>query len=368
MQELIKPVLSAYSPQKDGDDMEGGYASSRKGLDGKFIVRTLEDFRLKKSSYVTLAGHPSLYFTKYMIPIIEYKNADGDTFVLKNVRAYLHDTGSAFRTTEAKTMKRFDLAVDRDMSAKALASQPWSMKAVEAYKVDRYDTFNAATPATSNTNLIISKDDLKAIIAKHLQSLGHAIEEFTMSFGDNNSVVIEKTKQPVAKKQLPEKPIGLPWIVTAKSLIGVEEDTGSGSNDDILSWAEVVGVDDDYNNDSIPWCGLFTGYCFSFNRIKPPATPLWALSWNTWGIKLSEPAYGCVMVFKRDGGGHVGFYVGEDDDYYFILGGNQSDAVNIKRLEKERCVGYRWPAGYEDSLVKGRVRSTLQATISKNES
>jgi len=44
----------------------------------------------------------------------------------------------------------------------------------------------------------------------------------------------------------------------------------------------------------------------------------------------------------RSGGGHVGFYVGEDDrtvsgkPCYHVLGGNQSDAVTIARIDKDR--------------------------------
>jgi len=52
-----------------------------------------------------------------------------------------------------------------------------------------------------------------------------------------------------------------------------------------------------------------------------------------------------VLVFDRAGGGHVGFYVGEDLTSYDVLGGNQGDRVSIMRLEKSRCVARRWPIG-----------------------
>ena len=51
------------------------------------------------------------------------------------------------------------------------------------------------------------------------------------------------------------------------------------------------------------------------------------------------------MVFTRPQGGHVAFYVGEDAQTFHTLGGNQSDAVSITRIDKARCVGMRWPAG-----------------------
>ncbi|MCL1415701.1 TIGR02594 family protein, partial [Escherichia coli] len=63
-----------------------------------------------------------------------------------------------------------------------------------------------------------------------------------------------------------------------------------------------------------------------------------------WGVELREPAYGCVVVFSRDGGGHVGFVVGQHQNGdLMVLGGNQSDAINIRAFSRSRVTGYRWP-------------------------
>ena len=59
--DTFKPKLSAYSPQKGGSSMEGGYASSRPGPDKQSVVRTLDDYASGRSQHVTLAGHPSQY-------------------------------------------------------------------------------------------------------------------------------------------------------------------------------------------------------------------------------------------------------------------------------------------------------------------
>jgi hypothetical protein len=50
---------------------------------------------------------------------------------------------------------------------------------------------------------------------------------------------------------------------------------------------------------------------------------------------------GDVLVFKRGAGGHVGFYVGETEGTYAVLGGNQSDQVCITHILKERLLGAR---------------------------
>jgi hypothetical protein len=54
-----------------------------------------------------------------------------------------------------------------------------------------------------------------------------------------------------------------------------------------------------------------------------------------------------VLVFwrgKRNGSlGHVGFYHSEDSQSYHVLGGNQSNSVNLTRIGKDRLLDARWP-------------------------
>ena len=42
----------------------------------------------------------------------------------------------------------------------------------------------------------------------------------------------------------------------------------------------------------------------------------------------------------------------EDDTHFFVLGGNQSDAVTIARIAKSRLLGARWPATYPPGLQR----------------
>ena len=59
-----------------------------------------------------------------------------------------------------------------------------------------------------------------------------------------------------------------------------------------------------------------------------------------------QPITGAVLVFERRSGGHVGFALGQDDTHFYVLGGNQSDAVTIARVAKSRLLGARWPATF----------------------
>ena len=70
-----------------------------------------------------------------------------------------------------------------------------------------------------------------------------------------------------------------------------------------------------------------------------------AKSYLGWGGRLDAPILGCIVVFTRDGGGHVGFAIGKDErGRLMILGGNQGNAVTIAPFDMERVAGYRWPA------------------------
>lgn len=63
-------------------------------------------------------------------------------------------------------------------------------------------------------------------------------------------------------------------------------------------------------------------------------------------MALTHPVRGCVVVFERKGGGHVGLVEGRDQfGRLLVIGGNQGDAVSLAAFETARVLGYRWPVG-----------------------
>ncbi|WP_260597800.1 TIGR02594 family protein [Sphingomonas endolithica] len=142
------------------------------------------------------------------------------------------------------------------------------------------------------------------------------------------------------------------WLGHARSLLGTREAAGAANSPTILGWAKLLGtkvLGMVYNADSVPWCGLFVANCLRAAGIDLSGmkVAVRAKEWATWGSNLSPLvlAPGAILVFDREGGGHVAFYVGEDRSYYHVLGGNQGDKVSIMRLEKSRCIARRWPRG-----------------------
>jgi hypothetical protein len=57
-----------------------------------------------------------------------------------------------------------------------------------------------------------------------------------------------------------------------------------------------------------------------------------------------------VLIFLRRLGGHAGFAIGRDDVHFYVLGGNQSNAVTIAQISKSRLLVARWPATYPSGL------------------
>jgi uncharacterized protein (TIGR02594 family) len=149
------------------------------------------------------------------------------------------------------------------------------------------------------------------------------------------------------------------WLLAARAKLGTREAAGSANNATIMGWAKRVGMKVlgiAYNADSVPWCGLFVATCMREAGIEPPPISVRAKAWATWGANLNTGAPGAVLVFEREGGGHVGFYVGEDTTHFHVLGGNQGDAVTIVRIARNRCIARRWPHGL--AVIGGPVRMT----------
>ena len=156
-------------------------------------------------------------------------------------------------------------------------------------------------------------------------------------------------------------------LVQAVSLIGTREIIGKNHNPIILSWAIELKLKA-YTNDEIPWCGLFIAYCAHKAGVEVVDGPLWALNWAKYGTKESTPMLGDVLTFKRDGGGHVGLYVGEDRTHYHVLGGNQNNQVNVMRIAKSRLHQARrtaWKIAQPSNVRK--IELSNKGIISTNE-
>lgn len=167
-------------------------------------------------------------------------------------------------------------------------------------------------------------------------------------------------------------------------LHGIKELRGKASNPVITAWADEVAAAmptpyarwaaDWYNDDAIPWCGL--GMAVAAVRASqgrperlPPPKYLSAVDWLNFGVKvhIDDAMLGDVLVFRRNGGGHVALYVGEDEFAFHILGANQQDAVTIMRKLKSECVGVRRPVYRNQPANVRKIHYGPDGPLSVNE-
>lgn len=140
----------------------------------------------------------------------------------------------------------------------------------------------------------------------------------------------------------------------ASRFIETREIPGPDSNPLIL--AMLRSVADWPSGDDVPWCSAFVWFVAHLLDLpRPvPALGLRARSWLQIGTDVAlknARVGGDVVIFTRGDGpkdasiidapGHVGFYAGHSDKKIYVLGGNQSDAVNIRPYPSDKLLGVR---------------------------
>lgn len=149
----------------------------------------------------------------------------------------------------------------------------------------------------------------------------------------------------------------------AKTFVGTREVPGKQSNPAIIEMFRAVGhewVEDD----SVAWCAAFIGACIERAGIRSTRA-LNARSYLQWGVpvELADAQEGDVIVFSRGDPngwqGHVGFFVKRAGTNIEVLGGNQSDAVNVARYPVSRLLGVR-RAGNVAPAVTMSVRAVQE--------
>ena len=127
-------------------------------------------------------------------------------------------------------------------------------------------------------------------------------------------------------------------LMIAFAEIGIREVNGSGSNARVDEYLKTV----DLSDDSTPWCSAFVNWCIETSGIKGTRNPA-ARSWLNWGVSC-KPQLGCIVVLKRGNfswQGHVGFYLNDEGDRIYLLGGNQANMVCVKSYLKSDVLDYR---------------------------
>lgn len=136
------------------------------------------------------------------------------------------------------------------------------------------------------------------------------------------------------------------WLQIAQKYKGVKEWRGSRHNPTVMRFFAKAGFPG-IKTDETPWCAAFANAVMDEAGL-PETGKLTARSFLNWGQKIDKPAIGAVVIFRRGNSswqGHVGFVVGWTRTHIQVLGGNQSNMVNIASYPRSKLLGFRWPAG-----------------------
>jgi len=130
----------------------------------------------------------------------------------------------------------------------------------------------------------------------------------------------------------------------AKTYIGTVEGPGPENNPVVMEMYASVGHDW-VEHDSVAWCAAFVGHCIEKAGLRS-TRKLTARSYLDWGIPVvvHDAQSGDIGVIPRGSSswqGHVFFIDRIEGAWVWALGGNQSDAVNIKRYPASKLLGVR---------------------------
>lgn len=215
-------------------------------------------------------------------------------------------------------------------------------------------------PLTEEDNSAMTRDEVRSVQTQLSELgfdpgpidgiMGGHTESAIIAFKRANGLkprpyVGEITWRMLHEDDLLEPENDLPWMLEAKRALNRHE---VHDNRWLKGW---LASDGHALGDpsKLPWCGDFveTAIRLGLPNEPVPQNPYWALNWRQFGV-LTKPTYGAVASIKRNGGGHVGFIVGEDARRYYMMGGNQSNKSSVVPVDKGRFVreSFRWPKTY----------------------
>lgn len=146
-----------------------------------------------------------------------------------------------------------------------------------------------------------------------------------------------------------------PWMVLAAHELGVAQWPAGQSNPRITEYHDGTNIRG--YDDKASWCSSFINWCLSQAGLAGTGSAL-ARSWLDWGVPLQEPVRGCIAVLYRDDPsswkGHVGFFLRQDADSVYLLGGNQLGEVREHFYPKAAMLGFRFPALWTSDMAIDR--------------
>ncbi|MCL6708601.1 peptidoglycan-binding protein [Pseudomonas sp. R2.Fl] len=136
-----------------------------------------------------------------------------------------------------------------------------------------------------------------------------------------------------------------PWMAEMHRRMGLHEVRDNAALTAFLKLGRFLGDPRD-----LPWCGDAVESCMA--KVLPaeplPGNPFFAQAWASFGVDAGGPIVGAIGVIRwSPSSGHVGIVAGTDGRKVHLLGGNQSNAINVSTFDigtKDKgFIAFRWP-------------------------
>jgi len=134
--------------------------------------------------------------------------------------------------------------------------------------------------------------------------------------------------------------------VAAKEL-GIHETAGAVATARIVEYAKHTSMA--ATSDEVPWCSSFANFAVDTAGFAGTHSAA-ARSWLKWGVALTTPILGCIVVLDRHddanpSAAHVTICDHPDISNGVVrcLGGNQGNSVKVSRFSTAKVLGYRSP-------------------------
>lgn len=169
--------------------------------------------------------------------------------------------------------------------------------------------------------------------------------------GVADKVTVDALRQePGLAPSSPPPPLGAvermpPWMAEMNRRAGLNEVRDNAALSDWLrSWGRFLG-----NPKDLPWCGDAVETCVA--KTLPdeplPSNPFFAQAWAKFGKDVGSPIVGAIGVIRwTPSSGHVGIVAGVSGDRVNLLGGNQSNAINVSSFPRSKFIAFRWPSTF----------------------
>ncbi len=156
-----------------------------------------------------------------------------------------------------------------------------------------------------------------------------------------------------------------PWMAEMNRKAGLHE---VKDNAVLSAWLKIgkwLG-----NPKDLPWCGDAVETCIA--KTLPteclPANPFFAQNWARFGRDAGGPIVGSIGVIAwTPSTGHVGLVAGVDGNRVNMLGGNQSNMINVSSFPRNKFIAFRWPLTFPVKAypaLKGKAE-TLNAASTR---